>query len=339
MKKISLTMMLLLSSFLAPTVLGWGAEGHRITGLMAEELLSPKARILVNQLLDGGSLGDAAIYMDVYREALKREIPGSERWHFNNIPVCGDLPAAIDCEDKNCASVQIPRHFAILADTTRTKEDRQQALRFLIHMVGDIHQPLHAADDNDLGGNRKPILMPGANLPRNLHTAWDSDIVKIATRGMSEHNFAKDLISKNKKHFTLWMRGDVPTWVAESYGIAKRLVYGKLPVFSCGVIDGKATGVFEGKVWPDTPYALPQDYLTGAVGVIPVLLARAGARIGGMINSALDPDGAADAKLTPPAASLLNERPKTDSLREALQRLPPPDSATPSPPPVKADGK
>ena len=89
---------------------------------MAEELLSPKARIAVNQLLDGGSLGDAATYMDVYREALKREIPGSERWHFNNIPVCGDFPVAIDCEDKNCASVQIPRHFAILADTTKTKK-------------------------------------------------------------------------------------------------------------------------------------------------------------------------------------------------------------------------
>ncbi len=338
MKKISPAMVWLLSSLFAPTVFSWGAEGHRITGNMAEEMLSPKARIVVNQLLDGGSLAEAAIFMDVYREALKREIPGSERWHFNNIPVCGDPPTEITCADNNCASAQIPRHFAILADTSKTKAERQQALRFLVHMVGDIHQPLHTADDNDLGGNRKTIQMPGAEFPRNLHAAWDSDIVKLVTRGQTEQNVAKDLIAKYKSRFKEWMRGDVQAWMADSYGIAKRLVYGKLPVFSCGVIDGKATGVFEGKVWPDTPYELPQEYLAGATGVIPVLLARSGARIGGMINAALDPEGAADAKLSPSAGILPNEWPKTNSLREALQR-PLPEAATPSPPSVKADGK
>ncbi len=334
MKKISAAILCLYSAFFASTGFAWGTEGHRITGSMAEEMLSPKARIAVNQLLDGGSLADAAIYMDVYREALKREIPGSERWHFNNIPVCGDLPASIDCEDKNCASVQIPRHFAILADTTKSKDERQQALRFLIHMVGDIHQPLHAADDYDLGGNRKIIQIPGAEFPRNLHAAWDSDIVKIATRGKSEQNVARELIVKNKKNFTLWMRGDVHLWMAESYGIAKRLVYGKLPVFSCGIIDGKATGVFDGNVWPETPYTLPQDYLTGAVAVVPVLLARAGARIGGLINAALDPQGAAEAQLTPPVAAPADNLPKTNSLREALQRPPP---SAPAPPSASAD--
>ncbi len=313
-----------------PNAFGWGAEGHRITGFMAEELLTPKARIAVNQLLDGGSLADAAVFMDVYREALKREVPGSERWHFNNNPVCGDPTGAPICADGNCASAQIPRQFAILADMSKTKEERQQALRFMVHMVGDIHQPLHAADDNDLGGNRKPVMMPGAEFPRNLHAVWDSDIVKIATRGLSEINVAKDLISNYKKNFAGWMRGDVRAWMADSYGTAKRLVYGKLPVFSCGMVDGKPTGVFDGKPWPDTPYLLPKEYVDGAAGVMPILLARAGARISGMLNAALDPDGAKQAAQapttlppTPSAAPAPPTLSKTDSLQEALRRPPP----------------
>ena len=315
MKKILLVWL----SLFASAVFGWGAEGHRITALMAEDMLSPRARIAVNQLLDGGSLTEAALYMDVYRDALKREIPGSERWHFNNIPVCGEFTGAIPCPDGHCASTQIPRQFAILADQTKTKEERLQALRFMIHLVGDIHQPLHAADDNDLGGNRKPVLMPGAEFPRNLHAVWDSDIVKVATRGLAEATVAQELITQHKKDFANWMRGDVIAWISDSYVLAKKMVYGKLPGFACGMLEGKPAGLFDDKPWPATPYPLPQEYVTGAAGVMPLLLARAGARIGGMLNTALDPDGA---RVAPrPAADVANPPPpKTNSLEEALRR-------------------
>jgi hypothetical protein len=267
----------------------WGSEGHRVTGHIAETMLTPKARLTVNSLLDGGSLAEASVYMDVYREALKREIPGSERWHFNNRNVCEEAPLV--CPDGNCASAQIPKQFAILADTTKTKVERQQALRFLVHMVGDIHQPLHTSDDNDLGGNRKAVFMPKSDFPRNLHAVWDSDIVKVAFRNRSETEVARDLINAHKKNFRAWMRGDVSDWMNASYGQSKRLVYGKLPVFKCGEIDGKKTGTYEGKPWPEAPYELPEEYVTGASAVVPVLIAQAGARIGGMLNAALDPRG------------------------------------------------
>ncbi len=279
----------LLLGALGPCVaFGWGSEGHRITGYMAQEMLTPKARLIATQLLDGGDLADASVYMDVYREALKTEVPGSERWHYNNRPVCDDASTNA-CADGNCASVQIPRQYAILADTTKTKVERQQALRFLVHMVGDIHQPLHAADDNDLGGNRKQVFMPGAMFPRNLHAVWDSDFVKLATRGRAEPEVAKDLIKSFQKNFTTWLRGDVNLWMNASYDHAKRIVYGRLPVFSCGEIDGKKAGLFEGKPWPETAYNLPLEYSKGATGIMPFLLAQAGSRIGGMLNRALDP--------------------------------------------------
>jgi S1/P1 Nuclease len=270
-------------------VFAWGSEGHRVSGLIAESMLTPRARLTVSTLLDGGSLADASVFMDVYREALKLEVPGSERWHFNNRAVCEDAPLV--CPDGNCASAQIPRQFAILSDTSKTKVERQQALRFLVHMVGDIHQPLHTADDSDLGGNRKPVFMPMSNFPRNLHSVWDSDIVKVAFRGRSETEVARDLINEHQKSFREWMRGDVKDWMSASYGLAKRLVYGQLPVFQCVEKDGKKSGTYNGMPWPEMPYELPQDYVKGAAGVVPVLIAQSGARIGGMLNAALDPRG------------------------------------------------
>jgi len=302
---------------------GWGAEGHRVTALMADDMLTPKTRIQVNQLLDGGTLVDAVLFPDIYREALKREVPGSDKWHYDNIPVCGQL-AEKYCEDGNCASAQIPKQFAILADNTKTKEDRARALKFLIHLVGDIHQPLHASDDYDLGGGRKTIYLPNGTVPRNLHIAWDVDLVKLLIRGMSESDFAKQLTKDHRKDFSRWMRGSPVSWIMDSHGISKRLAYGKLPGFTCGEADtnGKQMGLYEGKPWGDTAVMLTDDYVKGAAGVLPVLIARAGARIGGLLNSALDPEGAMPRQSstktdTPPVAPAT---PKTESLREALSR-------------------
>ncbi|NJR71781.1 MAG: S1/P1 nuclease [Gammaproteobacteria bacterium] len=317
-------------SMCATLAFGWGAEGHRVTGLMADQMLTPKARIQVNQLLDGGALADAVLFADIYREALKREVPGSDKWHYDNIPVCGKL-AEKYCEDGHCASAQIPKQFAVLADKSKTKDERAQALKFLIHMVGDIHQPLHAADDYDLGGGRKTIFMPSGTVPRSLHIAWDVDLVKLLIRGMSEADFAKLLIKNHRNDFSRWMRGSPQSWILDSHGIATRLAYGKLPGFTCGEADanGKQVGLYDGKPWGDTAVMLTEDYVKGAVGVLPVLLARAGARIGGLLNSALDPEGA-----TPPAAVVTNKPPvvstipKTESLREALSRPAPTENVS-----------
>lgn len=312
-----------------PSAHAWSNEAHRITALMAQEMLTPTSKAAVAELLDGTDLADASVYMDVYRLALKRELPGSENWHFDNRSVCStntaprNLPES--CEQGNCATVQITRWYAKLADRNNSKEERQLALRLLIHMVADIHQPLHAANDNDAGGGQKLMMMPSAKLPQNLHLVWDVDLPKIAMRGLSEQQVAKDLFANHKAKFAEWVKGAPADWSAQSYGIAKRLVYGKLPGFSCGEIDGKPMGLLNGKPWPIEPVPLDPDYVEGAVGIIPLLLAQAGARVGGLLNAALDPDGAKRSTsppprtpvVTPPAPPTL---PKTTSLKEALGR-------------------
>lgn len=276
---------LMFATFIAATaaplsVLAWGSEGHRVSGTIAADLLTPKARIRMSQILPGADLADVALYMDVNRREITEQIPGSDKWHYDNQPVCKTKTYKEYCPNNNCASAQIPVYFKILSDVKATQEARVQALRFLVHMVGDIHQPLHAADDDDLGGNLKFVLVPGNDMSRRLHGVWDTDLVKLAIRGQSEADYSKALIARyREKEIPMWQKGEVGDWMNESYGLSKNVTYAKLPHFECG------------KDWPSSltsPVALPQPYVNAGVDVIGAQLAKAGARIAWMINQALD---------------------------------------------------
>ena len=260
-------------------VRAWGNEGHRVTGLVANDLLSAKARIRLNQLVPGINLGEFASQMDVNRSALGLELPGSDKWHYDNQPVCGNRTYADYCPNGNCASAIIPVYYKVLSDTGATTEARAQAAMFLVHLLGDIHQPLHAADDADLGGNQKNVLMPNADMPRNLHRIWDSDLPKLALRGISEADYAKQLIRRYKDtDIPAWQKGEVRDWMNESLAISRKVAYANLPEYSCGV------------AWPmEKVVNLPQSYVDAAQEVIPAQLAKAGARIAWMLNRALEP--------------------------------------------------
>ena len=285
-----LRLILTLLIMAAPTAaFAWGAEGHRVTGLVAADLLTPKARLRMNQLMPGADLADIALYMDINRRELSEQIPGSDKWHYDNQPVCKIKPYAEYCAGGNCASAQIPVYFAVLGNTAATQEARVQALRFLVHMVGDIHQPLHAADDDDLGANLKFVLVPGNDMQRRLHSVWDSDLVKLAIRGQSEADYARSLLTRyREKEIPQWQQANgiavgtaiaVSAWMNESYELSKNITYAKLPNFACG------------KDWPSSltaPVMLPQTYMDAAGEVIGPQLAKAGARIASLINLALD---------------------------------------------------
>lgn len=259
----------------------WGNEGHRVTGLVADELLTAKARIRLNQLVPGIQIGEFASQMDVFRAALQIELPGSEKWHYDNQPVCGTRAHADYCPNDNCASAKIPVYFKVLADDKASTEARAQAAMFLIHMVGDIHQPLHAADDGDLGGNQKNVRIPGQDPMqfRNLHRIWDSDLVKQALRGVSEADFAKQLVARyRQKEIPAWQSGEVRDWMNESLVLSQKVVYGPLPEYTCGV------------PWPkEKEVNLSADYTAQASATVPAQLAKAGARIAWLLNRALDP--------------------------------------------------
>ncbi len=267
----------------APPATAWGPDGHRITGLVAQELLTPKARIRLNQLMQSMQIGDLADFanqMDVFRMALSIEVPNSEKWHYDNQPLCAARTYEQYCAGGNCASTKIPHFFNRLSDASLPTAERARAAMFLVHMVGDIHQPLHTADDDDLGGNRKNTLPPNTDMPRNLHRVWDSDLVRQALRGIRDTDYAAMLVARYKdKDIPRWQSGDVGDWMKESYANARDLVYGRLPEFTCGT------------PWPmDKVVALPPSYMNAAADEVPAMLAKGGARMAWLLNRALDGD-------------------------------------------------
>jgi S1/P1 Nuclease len=265
----------------------WGTEGHRVSARVASELLTPKTRLRLNQIIENSGspegLADVSLYMDINRKELSEKVPGSEKWHYDNQPVCKTLSYDQYCPKGDCASAKIPELLRKLKDSAAPKEDRAQALRFLVHMIGDIHQPLHAADDSDLGGNLKFVLIPESSEGRRLHGVWDTDIVKRALRGLNETEYANELLKKYREQISTWQSGDVNNnvrgWMNESHSLSKLVTYGNLPKFECG------------KEWESTivtPVPLPESYMVSATAIVPVQLAKAGARMAWVLNLAMD---------------------------------------------------
>ncbi|MDN3918974.1 S1/P1 nuclease [Roseateles violae] len=150
----------------------WGFEGHRLIAALAEAQLSPAARAEARRLLalePGATLSSISTWADVHRS------PRSGRWHYINFPEgdCSYRPAR-DCADGACVVEALNRQTALLASAAGDAE-RLLALKYVVHMVGDVHQPLHAGHGSDKGGNRLQLQAFGRG--SNLHALWDSGLI------------------------------------------------------------------------------------------------------------------------------------------------------------------
>jgi hypothetical protein len=174
-------MMALLVFTFALNAYAWGPRGHAITATVAERHLTPAAAAQVDDLLDGQSLADVASFADDVRNGR----PESAPWHFVDIPISVDTySAARDCPAQAsevghaCVIAALDHFRAVLADTTKPRDKRAEALKFIVHFVADLHQPLHSANNNDRGGNQVQVRFLGAST--NLHKVWDSALINRA---------------------------------------------------------------------------------------------------------------------------------------------------------------
>lgn len=250
------------------TAHAWGYDGHRIAADVAAGLLSPQARVRVAELLMGGSLADAATYMDDERMSLKHQIPGSDKWHYNNMPICEKTTPSAVCRNGDCATTRIDQLSQILANRKNDQASRIFAVKALVHLIADIHQPLHAADDGDHGGNDIEIGR------RNLHSEWDSGMVKKLIRRQTQESYAAGLLVRYEGQIKSSQNGNASAWATESHDLAVRVAYGALPGFFCG----------HERISIDR---LPASYYETALPVVELQLAKAGARIAFVLNRAL----------------------------------------------------
>ncbi len=170
----------LLATLLFPALaLGWGPHGHRIIGELAQHQLTPQAAAAVADLLRGEpepTLAGVANWADDMRASDPDFARRTARWHYVNIhsPDCNYVPAR-DCRDGNCVVAAIDAQLRVLGDRSLPRAERSQALKFVVHFVGDVHQPFHAGNRDDRGGNDYQVSYRGHG--SNLHALWDNTIL------------------------------------------------------------------------------------------------------------------------------------------------------------------
>lgn len=179
----------------AAPALAWGPGGHRIVGLLAQRELSPQAATAVADLLRGESeptLAGVSSWADQLRNSDPDRFKRTSRWHFVNFPRgdCNYVPPR-DCPDGDCVIAAIEAQRKVLADPGQPRQSRIEALKFLVHFVGDVHQPFHGGYADDRGGNSYQVSLRTSIPPEayardnyvdgvqgtNLHAVWDYYIV------------------------------------------------------------------------------------------------------------------------------------------------------------------
>jgi nuclease S1 len=201
----------------ARSALAWGRMGHRASARIVESRLSPQARAIIRDLLEPGeSLADAATWPDEN----SREIPGSAAWHFVNVRVSSPHYTPKDCRPQGCVVTKIAEFRTILADRNATRAQRRMALRFFVHLVQDLHQPLHVADRNDRGGNNLQLRY-GRYDNTNLHQVWDSGL--LGQRYRREADLVQELEAvANQPKARDWVKGRIEDWADESLEAGRR---------------------------------------------------------------------------------------------------------------------
>ncbi len=274
MKKPFLIIMMILAACLKARA--WGAAGHKATALIAQTYLSPQAKQAIEELLDGEKLVDVANWADNLRD--RPEYAHTAAYHYQNVrknpttlsgnPYKANLLQLSSAERYRYRAGVVEAISAaevILNDEAAARRDRQAALKFLVHFVGDLHQPLHTGEARMYGGNGIQLRWKGSET--NLHKVWDSDVINARANEIQGYNYrdpsyayAQWLIDQNKEQaLAPQALGDVSTWYQESLSFHK--------------------------VAYDTNYENSQDqYQQDAAKVIDQRILQGGRRLGGILN-------------------------------------------------------
>ena len=235
----------------------WFDKGHRIVGLIARANLTAEARKAIAEILPGNmTLADAAVWPD--HEG--RSIRDFDPLHYVRIPEnAGGYDQGRDCPEKNCMVEALKWFSAAIADKNAPIMVRRLALYYVAHLVGDMHQPLHAGRAGDQGGVDIPVSY---GITTNLHYFWDSNLVEMETE--SEEDIAKQLTANLTAEERLkWQAGDPTQWTNESLVLVRSYAYNTGP-------SGE----------------LSDDYVEKARPIVRQRLAQAGIRLAWLLNTA-----------------------------------------------------
>ena len=271
---------------LAPTpASAWWEYGHETVARIAWLEASPGTRAELRRLMAQSRLLDtpacradtieALSYWPDCIKPLGDRFSYASSWHYQNVDICRPFDQAPACRDGNCVSAQIERNLRLLGDRAVPPRERLMALAFLVHFMGDIHQPMHAGDHGDLGGNRVRILY--GIIPTNLHAAWDG---YLADRGISQPaGDAAGILAELSGPDKAAMRGgDVAAWSREGWETSREFAYGTILADPCALPAGTV---------PTERPVITEEITRRLIPIVRRQAARGGLRLARLLDEAL----------------------------------------------------
>ncbi len=272
---------------LATPASAWWEYGHETTAEIAMKLVQPETRRTIATLMKqqavletptckAGTIEELSVWPDCIK-ALGDRFSYAFNWHFADIETCKPFDLKGPCAGGNCVTTQIARAQRMIADRKLPPRDRLMALAFLVHFVGDLHQPLHAVEhDGDQGGNKVKVLYGAAGMPTNLHSIWDGLLADraISTAPPGADGILGEVPPDQRSDIA---KGKIDDWARESWELAKTAVYGSVEKDIC-------------LPTPKAPVVMDQATAERLIPVLRLQVARGGIRLARLLDEALDGD-------------------------------------------------
>lgn len=262
MKKVTVFILAALLAYLPYRASAWGMLGHRIVGEIADSYLTPKARAAIKEILGNESLAIASNWPDFVKSdtAFKSYDP----WHYCNFEdgISKDsMERYLKTDTAVDAYAKLTFIIKELKSNKLTKEKKVFYLRYLIHIVGDIHQPLHLGRATDLGANK--IKVKWFSEETNLHSVWDDKLISMQNLSYTEYVKAINFATPAER--AKWQKQPIADWFFESYTLSRKIYNSPLP-------DTRTT------------YRYNFDHIATANSQ----LLKGGVRLAGLLNSIFD---------------------------------------------------
>ncbi|PIB29487.1 S1/P1 nuclease [Maribacter sp. 4G9] len=215
MKKLAIIFLVVFQCSFANDAI-WSKTGHRVIGDVAQEYISRKARKAIEELLDGQSLASVSNFADEIKA--DRKYSEFSAWHYVNFPADKDYND-VEPSEYGDLVIGINKCIEIITSTESSKEDKAFYLKFLVHLIGDLHQPMHIGRLEDKGGNDIQLQWFGRG--SNLHRVWDSNM--IDDYGMSFTELSNSLPKLSKQQVKQIQQGDIYDWIEETQEITNEV--------------------------------------------------------------------------------------------------------------------
>jgi hypothetical protein len=303
-----LKLTLLVCTTTAPSF-GWWCEGHEVVALIAEQHLSANARAMVTKLLKENPAAEPRFCKDSPDDPMAlastwaddaKSTEKTGAWHYMDIPVglkrgdpekyCEAIgPSRNGGERPGCVLSALRYAVNVLHSKDETAEEQAKALRYLIHLLGDLHQPMHTTSNNDQGGNCTPVQFFDDPKVGNLHRVWDGEVFNkdLAAHKETLIQFAADLDQRFAGKRAGWVKNtpDFDKWAWEGHMIARETAYGDLdpkPPFEA--YDPKPNCKAEAETFGALHIKIGDAYQSAAAPVVEEQLAKAGYRLAAVLD-------------------------------------------------------